>query len=44
MVSDMDTTECKIKAIVREEKWYVGLVIPWYVSFTIYMLVGIPVL
>ena len=30
--------------IVKEERWYVGTVIPWYVSFTVYMLIGIPIL
>lgn len=40
----MEITREEMLEAVREEKVYVSTVIPWYVSFIIYMMIGVPIL
>ena len=34
----------KIQELPKADKWYAGTAIPLWLSFTIYMLIGIPIL
>lgn len=40
----MEITREEMLEAVKEERVYISTVIPWYVSFTIYMLIGVPIL
>jgi hypothetical protein len=40
----MNIEDDGIKGKSRGDQWYDGLVVPWYVSFVVYMMVGVPLL